>query len=284
MLHVRCGHDVLGALEEAGIAGERLAWVDPVCQGPLDAALEGAGWYAMRAAWIAARYGREETEVLADLRAQDDALSGASEHDEVVLWFEHDLFDQAILVRLLAWFEGNGTGGARLSLIDVEPLVEAGGFTGLGALGAAELAALFADRREVADAQLELGARAWAAVREPDPEAVEEVLAGDTEALPHLRSALIRLSLERRPAGDGLVCSERLALRSVAEGAMSPVDAFLAVQEREDAPWMGDEMFWPVLVDLAAKDPPLLEVSEGGAWPDRRLAVTEAGRALLTSG
>jgi len=284
MLHVRCGHDILGALEEAGIAGERLAWVDPVCQGPLDANVEGAGWYAMRAAWIAARYGREETEVLADLRAQDDALSGASEHDEVVLWFEHDLFDQAILVRLLAWFEANGVGGAALSLIDVEPLVEAGGFTGLGALSPAELVPLFPGRRQVTEDQFELGARAWVAMRQPDPGAVEEVLAGDTEALPHLRSALIRLALERRPAGDGLVCSERLALRAVAEGATSPVDAFMAVQEREDAPWMGDEMFWPVLVDLAAKDPPLLEVSEGGAWPDRRLAVTEAGRALLTSG
>jgi len=129
--------------------------------------------------------------------------------------------------------------------------------------------------------------------------ALEEagIAAGDTEALPHLRSALIRLALERRPASDGLVCSERLALQAVAAGATSPVDAFTAVQEREDAPWMGDEMFGPVLADLAAKDPPLLEVSqgeawpgrrlavsEGGGWPDRRLAVTEAGRALLARG
>ncbi|MGI8595408.1 MAG: hypothetical protein ACR2ML_13790 [Solirubrobacteraceae bacterium] len=282
MLHVRCGHDILGALEEAGIAGERLAWVDPVCQGPLDGAPGGAAWYAMRAAWIAARYGREETEVLADLRAQDDGLSGAGEHDEVVLWFEHDLFDQAILVRLLAWFDEHRTGGARLSLIDVEPLLEAGWFTGLGALGPAELAALFPGRRGVSEAQLGLGARTWAAMREPDPDAIEEVLADDTEALPHLRSTLIRLALERRPASDGLVCSERLALRAVAAGATSPDDAFMAVQDREEAPWMGDEMLWPVLADLAAKDPPLLEVSGGEAWPDRRLAVTEAGRALLT--
>ncbi len=282
MLHVRCGHDILGALEEAGIAGERLAWVDPLCQGPLDAERSGTAWYAMRAAWIAARYGREETEVLADLRAQDDALKGAGDHDEVVLWFEHDLFDQAILVRLLAWFEESGTGGARLSLIDVEPLVEACGFTGLGALGAADLAALFPGRREVSGDQLALGAKAWTAMREPHPGAVEEVLATDTQALPHLRSALIRLSLERRPASDDLVCSERLALRAVAAGATSPAEAFMAVQEREEAPWMGDEMFWPVLSDLVAKDPPLLEVSEGGAWPQRRLAVTEAGRELLT--
>ena len=282
MLHVRCGHDILGALEEAGIAGERLVWVDPVSQGPLDPDAEGTAWYTMRAAWIAARYDREETEVLADLIAQDDALSRAAEHDEVVLWFEHDLFDQAILVRLLAWFAENGTGGAALSLIDVEPLLEKGRFTGLGSLGSAELAALFPDRQEVSADQLVLGARAWAAMRETDPQAIEEVLADDTQALPHLRSALIRLSLERRPASDGLVCSERLALRAVADGATSPVDAFMAAQEREDAPWMGDEMFWPVLLDLAAKDPPLLEVSGGGEWPDRRLAATEAGRALLT--
>src|SRR4051794_14152951 len=80
MLHVRCGDDILPALAEAGLPGERLAWVDPVSEGPLTEGVEGAAWYAMRAAWLAGRHHRDETEVLADLRAQDDALARAGEH------------------------------------------------------------------------------------------------------------------------------------------------------------------------------------------------------------
>ena len=57
------------ALARAGVPGERLVWVDPVCEGPLSEGVEGGPWYAMRAAWLARRHGRVETEVLADLRA-----------------------------------------------------------------------------------------------------------------------------------------------------------------------------------------------------------------------
>ena len=39
---------------------------------------------------------------LAQLEAGDAALAAAGEHRRVVLWFEHDLFDQSILVKVLA--------------------------------------------------------------------------------------------------------------------------------------------------------------------------------------
>ena len=49
VLHVRCGHDILPALARAGVPGERLVWVDPVCEGPLSEGVEDGPWYAMRA-------------------------------------------------------------------------------------------------------------------------------------------------------------------------------------------------------------------------------------------
>ncbi|WP_256831125.1 hypothetical protein [Paenibacillus sp. Pae15] len=33
------------------------------------------------------------------------------EHDEVVLWFEHDLFDQTLLIYLLQWLAARERGG-----------------------------------------------------------------------------------------------------------------------------------------------------------------------------
>jgi hypothetical protein len=80
--------------------------------------------------------------------------------------------------------------------------------------------------------------------------------------------------MERNPASDGLILTERLALESVREGARTPVEAFLAVQEREAAPWMGDTMFFDVLDGLEAKG--LVARDEEG-----RLAVTDDGAARL---
>ena len=39
-----------------------------------------------------------------ELREQEEALSRFSDHEEVVLWFEHDLFCQVQLIYLLDWF------------------------------------------------------------------------------------------------------------------------------------------------------------------------------------
>jgi hypothetical protein len=272
MLHVRCGDDILPALAEAGLPGERLAWVDPVSEGPLPEGVYGAPWYAMRAAWLARRHHREETAVLADLRAQDDALGRAGEHDEVVLWFEHDLFDQAILSRLLGWWAG-ARPPARLTMVDVAPLVAAGGFLGLGALDALALAPLYPKRRQVTEEQIGEGAAAWAALRAPDPRAVERV-SGDS--LPWLRAAL-RRHLEELPwTRDGLSLTERWALEAVRDGAGTAQEAFLAVQQRERAPWMSDSSFFAVLDDLARGPVALLREGEDGT-----LGLLPAGARVL---
>jgi hypothetical protein len=65
----------------------------------------------------------EPATVRATLEAADAGLARSLDEDEVVLWFEHDMFDQAILARLLAWYaearvsgphrEGPATRGSR---------------------------------------------------------------------------------------------------------------------------------------------------------------------------
>jgi hypothetical protein len=243
MLHVRCGDDILAKLDAAGVPGEKVMWID--------------------ASWIGLGF-----------VGDDAALDGPAAADEVVLWFEHDLWDQAVLAALLARFSRKPPSGA-LSMVDVAPLVEGRpGFRGLGELEAGDLPPLFESRATVRGEQVELGHRAWEAIEDADPMRIEDVLATDTQALPYLRDALIRLCMERRPASDGLVLSERLALQAVQAGASTPAAAFLAAQEREAAPWMGDALFFDVLEGLEGKG--LLERRGDGS-----LALTDAGAATL---
>jgi hypothetical protein len=244
VLHVRCGDDILADLDAAGVPGEKVKWID-------------ASWLGRDLAFL----------------GEDAVLDGPAAQDEIVLWFEHDLWDQAILAALLARFAERPPPGA-LSMVDVAPVIAARpGFKGLGELEAPDLPPLFEARRPITDEQLELGHRAWAAMESPELDGLEDVLASDTEALPYLRDALIRLCMERRPGSDGLILTERLALEVVAAGATTPIEAFLAVQQREAAPWMGDSLFFDVLTDLRLRG--LLTGADG------RLAVTDDGAALL---
>jgi hypothetical protein len=89
----------------------------------------------------------------------------------------------------------------------------------------------------------------------------------ERRGLPFLGPALRRL-LEELPApGDGLSGTERRALRAVAEGATTPVAAFLAAQNLEAAPCLGDAWFFRALAGIGVGPARLVETQAGDPLP-----------------
>jgi hypothetical protein len=85
--------------------------------------------------------------------------------------------------------------------------------------------------------------------------------------LPFLAPALWRL-LEELPApGDGLSGTERRALAAIAAGHATPRDAFLAAQDAEPAPFLGDAWFYRALQELGTGENRLLETVDGDPLP-----------------
>jgi len=73
---------------------------------------------------------------------------------------------------------------------------------------------------------------------------------------------------EELPApGDGLSGTERRALRAIASGAATPVAAFLAAQDLETAPFLGDAWFFRALASLGAGPDRLVETQAGDPLP-----------------
>jgi hypothetical protein len=213
-------------------------------------------------------------------------LARFGEHEEVVLWFEHDLYDQLQLIQLLDWFGRQGFGTTRLTLVGADEY--------LGTLGPDRLRVLFRERREVSEEQSDLGRRAWDAFRSSDPIRVLALLSEDTSALPFLDGALLRY-LEQFPSTkNGLSRSDEQALEAISDGTTVIREAFVAsCQEREEPIFLGDIVFASYLEDLsAARDRlVLLESGETIRTPPgdedpsefwgQRATVTEAGREVL---
>ena len=44
-------------------------------------------------------------------------LKSFEEFEKVILWFEHDLYDQLQILQILDWFHENNNNGVKLSLI-----------------------------------------------------------------------------------------------------------------------------------------------------------------------
>jgi hypothetical protein len=281
-LHIRCGDDIRERLVEAGIEGDYLSFADPAWLGPPPAS---NAWIAGRAALIAERTGLSRQKIRADLGDAYWRLARApADYDRIVLWGEHDLYDQAALVRVLASFALRKK-LPRIELIAIDRFRGIKRFIGLGQLSAAQLATLWPRRKRVTRGQLALGIKAWAALRAPTPEPLEALCKGDLRALPFLKAALQRQLQELPWTGDGLSLTERNALASLAKGPRSAAEMFAEAQIRRDPqPFMGDLFFWSVLRDLLEAPRPPIAVSAAtrrAIWHKRVLRLTPTGKALL---
>src|SRR5690242_13873940 len=101
MLHITNGDSVIYSFREGEIPGEYLAWSDSLHDGPvpLKASLEELS--EIRAQALAGFGGGSYQEFRSSFAARDHSLGAFHRHEEAVLWFEHDLYDQLQLIQLL---------------------------------------------------------------------------------------------------------------------------------------------------------------------------------------
>jgi hypothetical protein len=267
-LHVTNGDSTAEPLRETGIVGDVIVWMDALHDGPVPD-VPRADLRRLRAAFLAGNGWGSADQITADFERRDAALQGAlAEGRPVVLWFEHDLYDQLQLLEALSLVERPD--GVELIVIGAFPGHP--GFRGLGELSVGELATLWPGREPLTPAVLDLAHRAWTAVRAPEPGALRAVLRDDTGALPFLAPALRRL-LDELPDAAGLSLSERLILQALADGPLTPVELFEETQDREAAPFAGDTWVWKVVAGLES----LVTAVDGS----RRIELTDAGRRVL---
>jgi hypothetical protein len=300
MLHITNGESAATGLRRSGIPGVFLAWRDVLHEGPVPAGLPLHQLSEVRARFIAGRGWSSYTDALEEFRARDAVLARFRDEREVVLWFEHDLYDQLQLLQILDWLaepEQQECDETTLTLVAIDAFPGVASFHGLGELTPMQLGSLFPKRRPVTAAMLALARAAWDALRSPDPTAIERVLARDTPALPFLGAAL-RRHLQQFPAVvSGLSRSERHLLEVLAAGPARPVPLFVAAQQKEEAPFLGDWPFWGYVHELSQGPAPLIARQDGGpfvlpefssdlrrqpAFLEQELTLTASGHTVLT--
>ena len=277
-LHIRCGSDIRDGLIQAGIPGDFLEFADPVCRGGTPEG-DDATFHAARMAYLVGELGEAPAPTEAKLREALNGLDRVGNYDRLVLWFEHDIYDQSVLIRLLSWFAEHPDLRPRLNLIAVDSFPGVERFIGLGQLSPDQLKALWGSEQPVTKAQIDLGQRAWRAFRAPDPRAIFDLASTGTPSLPLLAPALMRHLQELPWTTDGLSLTQRLTLRAIAEGAETPGQCFRDLHDHlEPQPFLGDIMYWPIVTDLASASEPA--ISDVDTWT-APVGLTEFGNDLL---
>ena len=226
-----------------------MAWRDALHEGPVPT-VGAAEMREVRARFLSGSGWGDAAELRAAFEERDATLAAALRERTVVLWFEHDLYDQLQLLQVLALCAETGWDADRLGLVLVGTFPGRPDFHGLGELDAGELESLWPARAPVTEAQVALAVVGWEAVRAPEPTAIAALVDRDTSALPYLAAALRRLLEELPDTTSGLSRTERQLLEAVEAGASTPVEAFLAYVAREEAPFAGDTWVFATLEAL----------------------------------
>lgn len=277
MLHIHNGDSTADTARKAGIPGKHVAWREAMVCGPTPGNLSDADFLDVRVIHLSETYEVPFEKCQADLETQHRALDEFSKHDEVVLWFEHDLFCQVHLIYLLNWFAQKELGQTRLSLISIDEFPGIKIFHGLGQLNEAQLSSLLPKRTEVTAAQLELGARAWQAYSSSDPANVIALIDEDLSVLPFLRDAFQRHLLRFPSTRNGLGRVENVGLELVAAGYPKFKSLFPAFMRREPQYGFGDAQFYLALRRLVTVPVPVLRLQDG------LNAADDPARMLLSS-
>jgi hypothetical protein len=290
ILHFTNGDSAASGMSAGGIGGEIISWRDVLHEGPVPAGLSLAELSRTRAEYLAGQGLGDLATIANDFEERDNMLRRYSDFDEVVLWFEWDLYDQLQLIQILDFFAGTSAEeraetGTQLSIVSCE------GY--LGSLEPERFSGFFDSRKPVTQEMIETAKRAWSAFRSPDPRDLERVAMGAGSELEFLGPTLWRHLEELPSATNGLSRSEQQVLESVAQGPLSFHDIFRNVANREERIFCGDAIMARYIERMSLTAVPLVAYASGDqidaprtgedtrAFRNAEMALTSAGREVL---
>ncbi len=298
-LHLTNGDAAARALARSGLPGDIVTWRDILHDGPVPPDDDLDAFHRVRAEFLASRGWATEESVIADFAQRDARLHDVSAGDEVVLWFEPDLYDQLQLVQILARFERRvAHDRPHLTIVPADCY--------LGPMLPAKMMPLYAARRAITSQDLVHGLVAWRAFTAQAPADLLEVTnrldrevtartyaADDVVRLPHLVAAL-RRQLEEYPDIDsGLSRSERQLCEALSPATITLSKLLAAHQAAESWVWLGDRSFaWyterlsdcshPLVVHTNGSRviAPLRDIDGRGFW-ERSVQLTPFGQDVV---
>ena len=254
VLHITNGDLAADLLRRSSVGGRVVPWRDALHEGPVPAGASADELDRVRAQFIISARWADASFVHEVFSERDAALNDRS-IDEIVLWFEHDLYDQLQFLQIMDRLADRAP--RRLTLIEVGEFPGVAKFVGLAQLSPSQLASLFDHRRDVTPDMKALARDAWAAFRSADPRALEKMLTTETFALPFLQDAILRHLEEYPSTENGLGRTDRQLLEA-ARGDRTLRHLFNAGQRAEERAYMGDSVVRWRLRQLSDGPLPLL--------------------------
>ena len=293
-LHIRCGHDIQSSLKTAHFCGDFLAYIDPVCMGPLlhfndkEYTKYVTQWAKFAFENFINELDQNATldETIINQLSTEAALRKAVDvYQRIVIWCEHDSYDQSILVYLLNVL-GSQCNAKQIELVNIDSFPGNEPFIGLGQLPPEAIHLLWQRRQSVSNAQINLATQYWQAFLNHSPRLLVELITSETTPiLSGLSSACIRMLQDLPHCRFGLGFTQLSALRILGKNKGLTIQALYRqfTDTEEHLVWLGDLMFWAMIKPLSLSEKPLIYVVEHTEqWQMQCIDITHYGLNVLS--
>jgi len=214
VIHIHNGDSTAMIARRADIPGRHLPFRETLITGPARASLPQHDWIEERARFLSENYDQNLLRVRTELLDQEQVIDQARYEDEVVLWFEHDLF---CLINFLYLLGRLSKARHLLMIWCPRPL---------GAMEEEELINVYNSRAAVPPAMLRVAADAWNAYTSDDATALNRLIERDVRDFSFLRDGF-RLHGSRFPSSrNGLGDVEKRAMEGITAGVTDFIGLF----------------------------------------------------------
>ncbi|MEZ4994920.1 MAG: hypothetical protein R2824_31165 [Saprospiraceae bacterium] len=218
ILHILNGDSTDQIMQQLDIPGKRAVWREVMCEGPVSGDMQEAAFWESRADFIAGLADTDREEYFRKTGSELDKIRQAAEFEEVVLWFEYDLFCQINLLTALHFLQHLPDPARKISLICVGDWPGKQYRQTLGEIEPEVYYELFASRQLLSAEALSFADWAWQLYRSPNAELLNDAANFQHPDFPYLAEA-INLHRQRFPsASNGLNVIEFHTLQQIQSG------------------------------------------------------------------
>jgi hypothetical protein len=254
MIHIVNGDIVGNKIQQ--LDGQIIVWREMYDFGPLRLTWSKEEQIKKRATFFEEKLGIPSALFITNCQTQNRLLTNIPTSEEIILWFEHDRFDQTMLMYLLTELSSKGV--ENLSMISINQYPGIDPFYGLGQLSSKQLIELVDIKKEITNEQIHEAVTGWTAYNSNNPNDIEKWILEENHSLPYLLQTFKDHRSYFPSNKTGLNDVEYLSLTFIRDDVCLFSELFNCISKKRINDGLSDLHFAAILKELMIGEQPLL--------------------------
>ncbi len=188
-LHITNGDILTEKLRTLKLQGDIITWREMLCEGKTETNVGSESFWKTRFEFLNKNYKISKSWFIDKTLKEYRTLCNHKQEDHIVLWFEHDLFDQINMLAVISWLKTHRP-YAQISLVSGDGEGKSANLLGLGSLNDDQLRKLFNNRTLLTQDDVEYADYVWQLYCSDNPIRLENLKDFDSFQFAHLSGAI----------------------------------------------------------------------------------------------